>query len=136
MVTKKHIIIFFIAIGLILLLYLILSSTSVNNETAKNSNNTKVNVTEEEYTNQLKILVNNYKQVISGDEVDVEKIKTVKEDLLSLVVPVKYKDLHIKIILALIKMERFIEETDQTYKIESNNLINEALANNNWLEVK
>jgi hypothetical protein len=90
----------------------------------------------EKYTGQLKFLVADYREAISNDELDTEKIKNIKNSILDLMVPAQYRDLHVQIVLALVKMEEFVKNKDQAYKIESSNLINEALANNSWLETK
>ena len=136
MIKKKNIFIFLIVLGLLFTTYLLLSSEPVDKQIVKDSSNRELNITTTEYVSQFKVLVNNYRQAVMSDELDALKVKTIREDILALVVPTQYKDLHVQIVLALIKMEEFIKGADQSYKIESNNLINEALANNNWLETE
>jgi hypothetical protein len=134
MTKRDKFFIFLIVIGLIFFVYIILSSEPTSNNKNVENNNVELQGIEDEYKTQLKPLVQEYKKIIAEDEPDIEAIKTTKDNLLALTVPTKYKDLHIKIALALLKMEEFIKEKDQLFKTESNNLINEALANNNWLE--
>lgn len=136
MLKKKNILILLVVFGLAVLVYLLLSSESADKKAVEDDGKNEVSTIAIEYTSQMKDLVADYRQIIFNNELDIEKIEAIKNSILGLTVPAQYKDLHVQVILALIKMEEFIKGGSQNYKAESNNLINEALANNNWLETK
>jgi hypothetical protein len=132
----RNIFILFIVLVLLVSIYLLLSYESSDRPVAEEGIQQDAGAMAEKYTGQLKFLVADYREAISNDELDTEKIKNIKNSILDLMVPAQYRDLHVQIVLALVKMEEFVKNKDQAYKIESSNLINEALANNSWLETK
>ena len=132
----RNIFLLFIVLVLLVSIYLLLSYESSDRPVAEECIQQDAGAMAEKYTGQLKFLVADYREAISNDELDTEKIKNIKNSILDLMVPAQYRDLHVQIVLALVKMEEFVKNKDQAYKIESSNLINEALANNSWLETK
>ena len=138
MTKKAKIIVFLLCLSVILLLYLILtsepkaklSSTKVEN---KQNQLTKIEQLETDYTREVKPIFVKLVELISQEKYTNEEISQLKQQLLNLIVPTKFKNLHLDLFLAMIKMENYLESSKLSEKTASQQLISQAKADYSWL---
>ena len=73
------------------------------------------------------------RQTADENLLTLEFINQTKNQLLALKMPTKYKDLHLDLILAMTKMEDYLEDGDEGKKAESEELIQQAKTEYEWL---
>ena len=135
MAKKSKILIFFLLIALALALYLVLTSESVkkDNGSGDQAQNQTSERLEEEYLPKSAELFKQFGDLISRDDFTAEKITELKNKLLELKVPAKFKDLHVKFFMALTKMENYLSANDEAEKAESRQTINQLKADYSFL---
>ncbi len=137
MLKKQKILIFLLGILLVIVLYLILTSESVKKtdqpEQGQPAQQEKAAVLEENYQKMAKPIFIGFEELLSKDNFTVDKIIELKNKLLDLKVPAKFKELHIQLVLAMAKMENYLNQKKQEEKTDSLLMINQLKANYSWL---
>jgi len=131
---------------LLFVFYLIL--TSENNPAAENDqtnsgqnqptseDSKKAEALKSEYENNSSAIFSEYLELINSPTVAAEEVYAVKQKFLDLKVPVEYKNLHLNLVLALVKMENYLRAGQESDKLESQQLISRAAVNYSWLKQK
>lgn len=88
---------------------------------------------EENYKKESARIVGEYLNLTENPEYKPEQIGMIKQELLDLIVPTKFKDLHLNLVLAMSQMEIFSNAQAPEAKTASQELITEAKANYAWL---
>lgn len=138
MSKKAKILIFLLLIFLALVLYLILTSESIENkkltkqtnQTVKNENTASL---EANYRSQAKEIFTAYGKLAQDNNSTADKVKQLKNQLLALSVPAKFKELHINFVLALVRLENYLSGQKQEEKNASRQIINQLKADYSWL---
>jgi len=134
MTKKNKVLISLLVILLLLVLYLVLTSGSVRDESrpapAKNEDAVQL---ENNYTTEAKELFNDYLTMIQADSFTLESLAALKNKILDLKVPTKFKELHINLVLALTKMENYLNSRNEQEKIFSQQMVNQLKADYSWL---
>lgn len=141
MTKKAKIIVFLLCLSVVLLLYLILTSepkAKFPQAIMKIEQNqlTKVEQLEADYTREVKPIFAELVELINQQKYTNQEVSRLKQQLLNLIVPTKFKNLHLDLFLAIIKMENYLASGKSSEKIESQQLINQAKADYNWLNDK
>ena len=132
---QTKILIFLLLILLFLILYLIFTSESVKqtdnfDQQAKQAN---FALLEADYKSKAKEFFAVYEGLIKDNTFTEKNITELKDNLLALKVPAKLKDLHIRFVLALTKMENYLSQKDEREKGDSLQAINQLKADYSWL---
>ncbi len=90
---------------------------------------------EQDYKNSIKGILADYLRLIKNNNLDVYEIQELRDRLLSITVPPKYKDLHFQLVVAMGKMEKFLENGDKELKLAQENIISNLQNNYQWLNV-
>mgnify|MGYP001607965876 CR=1 FL=1 len=139
MTKKTKILLVLFVAALLLSLYLIATSEKVSkNKSGNLSGNEKgekVDLVklENDYKEGAKEAMAGYSRLIQGSAANAGQIEQLKNNLLALKVPAKFKDLHIDLVLAFDKIGKFLETNDEGEKIASQQMINRIKANYVWL---
>ena len=135
MAKKNIILVFFPLILLALILYLILTSESAKPaaKTVKPAPTGGAAGLEENYQDQAKQLFTDYENLAQNNNFTADKITELKNKLLALKVPAKFKELHLQFVLALTKMENYFNQPIQPEKNDSWRMINQLKADYGWL---
>lgn len=136
MAKQAKILIFFSLILLALILYLILTSESI-----KKIDNPEPNVKSEtgaapaeDYQSKVKKIFTAYEVLARQGNFTAEDIVNLKSKLLALKgLPAKFKELHLKFISALDRMEDYLKQKDQQGKSASQQIFNQLKADYSWL---
>lgn len=104
----------------------------LNREMMKNGS-TDSKKMEEKYKKEAARIVGEYLNLTAGQEYDLAQVGEIKQKLLDLTVPAKFKDLHLNLVLAMSQMEISLNGGEPEAKIASQELITEAKANYGWL---
>ncbi|MFA6306257.1 MAG: hypothetical protein WCV70_00185 [Patescibacteria group bacterium] len=132
---KQVTLIFLLAILFALVLYLIFTSGSIK-EAGKPAEQTKQDnsaLLENDYKLKAKEFFTAFENLIKDSSFTEENITELKNKLLSLKVPVKFKELHIQFVLALTKMENYFRQKDEQEKSNSLQAVNQLKADYSWL---
>ena len=135
MTKKTNILIILLLVALALVLYLILTSESVKPtaETVEPTPNESAALLEADYQEKAKPIFVDFEKLAGEDNFTVEKITELKNKLLDLKVPSKFKELHIQLVLAMAKMENYLNQKKLEEKAASRQMINQLKANYSWL---
>ena len=122
--------------ALFLVLYLIINSRPVV-RTKDNAGNQvrKVDLMllENDYKKEAKAILQEYYELINKDDLKTEELRAVRDKLLALKVPAKFKDLHLSLVLAVAKIEKSLADDSKEGRIAGREAINEIKANYTWL---
>ncbi|NCQ16486.1 hypothetical protein GW814_02445 [Candidatus Falkowbacteria bacterium] len=131
---KLKVLLLLLAVLLLLVLYLILTSESAREESrpAPAKNEAAVQL-ENNYTTEAKELFNDYSKMVQADSFTLEGLAALKNKILDLKVPTKFKELHINLVLALTKMENYLNSRNEQEKIFSQQMVNQLKADYSWL---
>ena len=135
MAKKDNFLIFLLVILLVLVFYLILTSESVKrteNFSQEVKNNAAVAL-ETNYKDKAKQIFADYEKLTQDKNFTNEKIAELKNKLLGLKVPTKFKELHIQFVLALTKIENYLSRQDEQEKSISQQITNQLKADYSWL---
>lgn len=137
MAKKSKILIFFWLILLVLILYLILTSESAKKIDNYSSQPVKNQITawpEEDYKAKVKEIFTAYEKLAQDNSFKAEKVIELKNKLLALKgLPAKFKELHLKFVSALDRMEDYLKQKDQQGKNTSQQISNQLKADYSWL---
>ena len=132
---KQKILIFLLLILLLLVLALIFTSESFkpeNNFVQEVKPNNSV-LLEADYKQKAKELFNIYDSLIKNDSFNKENIAELKNKLLALTVPVKFKELHLQFVLALTGTENYLNQEGEEGKNNSLDVVNQLKIDYSWL---
>ncbi len=143
MTNKSKIFIFLIIILLAAAAYLAVISKPVKQDQAGKQNDAKKNnavdamlnldLLEKSYKLETKVILANYLRIAQDETINIESVKQTKEQLLSLKVPTEFKELHLNLVLALDKMEDYLNGGDEEDKLKSQEMIESEKAKYEWL---
>ena len=88
---------------------------------------------ENDYKLKAKEFFTAYEALIKNNGFTEENLTELKNKLLGLKVPVQFKELHIKFVLALTRMENYLSQKDEREKSDSFQAINQLKADYSWL---
>lgn len=131
---KKRILVIFLLLALTLVLYLVLTSESAEKQIAGTpAENNRTASLENDYKPQAKELFASYEAMARDNNLNLEKISELKNKLLDLKVPLKFKKLHVDFVLALAKTEDYLNLKDEQERNASRQLVNQLKADYSWL---
>lgn len=135
MPKKQKVLIFLLLILLGLILYLIFTAESIKPlsnpaQPAKSDNSVSL---ETDYKFKTKELFDVYNNLIKNNSFTKENLAELKSKLLGLKVPVKFKELHLKFVLALSKTEDYLSRKNESEKSSSFQAVNQLKADYSWL---
>jgi cell division protein FtsB len=135
MAKKQKILIFLLFILFFLILYLIFTSESVKKTDNSNQpiRQTGSASLEAEYKLKTKEFFTAYENLIKNNNFTEKNITELKNNLLALRVPAQFKELHIKFVLILTKMENYLNQKDEREKSDSLQAANQLKADYSWL---
>lgn len=88
---------------------------------------------EADYKIETKNFVNNFSEIIKREDFVVDDIKILRDGLLDLKVPAEFKELHLDLVMAIIKMENFLENNYLEDGVASQEIIKKSLESYPWL---
>jgi len=136
MTKKAKILIILFSFSLLLILYLFFTSEPINKKIEPDkevkSGTTKIEQLEISYRQQAQPIVANYLGLLKNNYT-IDQVSQIKNKLLDLRVPTKFKNLHINLVLALTKMENYLTGGKESEKVESQQIISQAKADYDWL---
>ena len=103
------------------------------NNVFKNEERADLIKLENDYKAAAKAILADYSNSIQVADAKADQIGKAKSELLTLKVPTKFKDLHLNLVLAMVKMENFFASRDENEKIASQQMINQIKVNYAWL---
>lgn len=136
MSKKLKILVVLLVIILALFFYLVLTSQSLNGGEAVKGENESQKIKEKlvsDYKNSANRILTDYWQLSQGKDVSAEEGEYLKNRLLELKVPADFKELHLNLVMALVKLENYWQTGDEGEKSESERLVNQAKLNYDWL---
>ncbi|MBI4779316.1 hypothetical protein HY797_02600 [Candidatus Falkowbacteria bacterium] len=135
MQKKQKILIFLLLVLFVLVLYLILTSESarkIDNSGKPIKSESSVSP-ENGYKLKTKEFLSAYENLIKADSLAEKDIMELKNKLLDLRVPLEFKELHMRFILALNSMENYLSQKDEQGKSDSLQAFNQLKADYSWL---
>jgi len=138
MSKKEKILLFLLVMILVTFIYLIITSESsiIKNKETENfkENDNYLEELEDSYKQKVSEILSKYLKLAEGSDFNIKQINDVRNELLNLKMPAKYKDLHLSIVLAINKMENYLLAGNEQIKMESQQIINQVKANYIWLD--
>lgn len=138
MTKKSKILLFLIFIIFLLFLYLVITSKPVNNVKLNDDRQLgEMDIKlDENYKKEASRILSFYSRLVKEGEINLDKVKDIKNQLLGLRVPTEFKNLHLSLVFALTKRENYLINGDNKEKLASQQLISQAKANYKWLNIK
>ena len=136
MSKKLKILVVLLVIILALFLYLALTSRPLDGGTGVKANNQSEEIREKlasDYKNSVNRVLFDYWQLVQAKDVTVEEGEYLKNRLLGLKVPVGFKELHLNLVMALTKLNNYLENGDEEEKEESGQMVSQTTAGYDWL---
>ena len=139
MTNKVKVLFFSLLILFALVLYLILTSESAKKNDGQNLpvNQTDGETTalpEEVYQVKFKEIFIAYEKLERNNNFTVEEVDGLRNELLAIKgLPAKFKNLHLKFVQALDRMEDYLNRTDEQGKNASQQILNQLKADYSWL---
>jgi len=136
MSKKLKILIVLSVIILALFLYLVLTSRPLDGGAGANVDNQADEIREKlvsDYKNSVSRILTDYWQLVQGKDIPAEEGEYLKNRLLELKVPADFKELHLNLVMALVKLEDYLKNGDEKKKEESGQLVNQASSDYDWL---
>lgn len=133
MPRKKKILVILLAVFLILTSYLILSSALIKNKLKTAVSDDRLEARQSDYQEEVKRIFSDYEKLTLDESITIEKVREVKQRLLNLLVPAELKDLHLNFVLAISRMENYLNSRLMQEKNFSRQLINKLKADYGWL---
>lgn len=122
--------------ALFLVLYLIINSRPVvrtKDNAGSQVKKVDLMLLENDYKKEAKAILQEYYELIDKDDLKTEELRAVRDKLLALKVPAKFKDLHLSLVLAVAKIEKSLADDSKEGRIAGQEAINEIKANYTWL---
>ncbi|MDO9399200.1 MAG: hypothetical protein Q7T79_00720 [bacterium] len=135
MIKREQILISLIFVFLLVAIYLVFTSKTIQKVDQSNLTTANVDIAqlEEKYQTQVKKIFNNYEKLIVNNNYTLDQIVQIKNRLLNLQVPTKFKDLHINLILALTRIENWLMNKDETEKVIAQQIIDQIKIDYSWI---
>ena len=136
MSKKTKILTALIVLILILFLYLTLTSRPLNNEPGARVNDQSEidkGKLRSDYKTAVNKILDEYGQLVEDGGIEAGKEGYLKNWLLELKVPVELKQLHLNLVLALTKLGNYFESGDEDEKAGSQQLVEQAGVDYDWL---
>ncbi|MDD5290827.1 MAG: hypothetical protein PHZ04_01800 [Patescibacteria group bacterium] len=136
MSKKLKILIVLLVIILALFLYLVLTSRPLDGGAGVKANNQANEIKEKlisDYKNNASRILTDYWQLAEGKDIPVEEGEYLKNRLLELKVPADFKELHLNLVMALTKLNNYLENGDEEEKEESEQMVNQSASEYDWL---
>jgi len=135
MTQRGRILILLIIFFLLIIVYLILTAETVvkNDQVNSATDQNKIIELEQQYKKQVIAIFNDYTKLITGESYTLEQVSQLKNRLLDLKVPTKFKDLHINFVLSLTRLENYLLDKDEAEKAKSQQVIGQLKADYSWL---
>jgi len=135
MTKRGRILILLIIFFLLIIVYLILTTETVvkNDQVNSATDQNKIIELEQQYKKQVIAIFNDYTKLITGESYTLEQVSQLKNRLLDLKVPTKFKDLHINFVLSLTRLENYLLDKDEAEKAKSQQVIGQLKADYSWL---
>lgn len=137
MEKKQKILIFLLLILLALIAYLILTSESVKPTApaakSQPAEQEKAARLEADYQSGVKPIFADYGKLDGENNITADKIAELKNRLLALKVPAKFKELHIRLVQILDGMQDYLSQNNQKMKNQSSQIFNQLKADYSWL---
>lgn len=135
MAKKQKVLIFLLAILFGLILYLILTSESIKpaNDAGRPVRPDSSVSLETDYQLRAGEFFRTLEALIKNNNFTGENIRELKNKWLALKVPAKFKELHLKFVLVLGKMENYLSRKDEREKSESFRAVSQLKADYSWL---
>lgn len=138
---KEKILLILVIAALTVALYLIATSSPVNNtkqsapdnQAGEEGQGIDLVKLEEDYEKEVKSIFADYLRLTAEADLDGARVKQIKNKLLALRTPTKFKDLHLNLVLAMVKMEDFFISGAAEEKVASQRLLSEIKANYIWI---
>lgn len=132
---KQKILIFLLLILFFLVLYLIFTSESARlpDNSAEQANSNNAILLKEDYKLKAKEFFSVFENLANAGGFTQGNTAELKNKLLDLKVPVKFKDLHIKFIMALAGVEDYLAGKGGSFKSGSLQVVNQLKADYSWL---
>lgn len=120
---------------MVLILYLIFTSESIKPENNVNKQVKPDNLAglETNYKLQAREFFLAYEALIKNNNITQQNITELENKLLALKVPVKFKELHLRFVLALNRTENYLNQKDEREKGDSFQAISQLKADYSWL---
>jgi hypothetical protein len=99
----------------------------------KSSKKIDLSKMEDDYRSEIKIRFSEIYTYLTSAAFDSGKLESIKSGILSLRVPVKYKDLHLELVLAIDKMENFEKYGKMDDKKNSLKILDQVKNENKWI---
>jgi len=132
--SKKYIFTILVCALLAVLTIIIIGYMEHSRQISSNSKNpVDLARLENNYKKNAKLIFNDFIQLTDGKDITLEQIKQIKARLLDLKVPADYKEFHIKLLLAIVKMENYLDNKNSTDKEESRKIISQTKLANPWI---
>jgi len=135
MEKKAKILIFLLLILFLLILYLIFTSESVKeaDNPGQQIKQDSSAMLESDYKVKAKEYFTVCEGLVNNNSFNQANIAGLKNKLLALKVPVKFKELHIQFVLALTRIENYLSQKDEREKSGGLEAINQLKADYSWL---
>lgn len=131
---KSKFLIILLTILLLLILYLLLTSEYAKDRIPAAPAKTVTSATlDNDYMAKTKILFGDYLKLIQTDNFTVNQVTNLKNSLLELKVPAKFKELHLTLVLALTKMENYLNSKDEQDNFTGRQMVNQLKIDYGWL---
>lgn len=130
---KFLILLLLVLFGLVLYLILTSESTGTVSDSEQPAKSGEAARLEAGYRSKAREFFMAFDGLIRSDNFNGENIRELKNKLLDLKVPAKFKELHLKFVLALSKLEDYSGEKDEGKKSDSLKTIGQLKADYGWL---
>ncbi len=138
--TRSKILLFFAAAAFLIFLYLLATSggseverPQADDEPADQAAGVSAAELRANYQASAREILVAYENLTATGEATVERVRETKAALLELVVPAEYKDLHLGLVLALIKIETYLTTGEEEAAVDGRQLIEQAKLKYEWL---
>jgi len=137
MTKRERVLIILIFVFLLASVYLILISKPARKVDQLNltSDNRAIALMEEKYQEQAKNIFIDYEKLIADNNYALEQITQIKNKLLDLKTPAKFKELHLNLVLALMRMENWLIDKNESEKTKSQQIIDQIKIDYSWLRL-
>lgn len=140
--SGKIVITFFLAVVFVLAIFFLnLAVTPANQDKISENNQPtktqalKVDLVklESEYKARTIVSLNGYLDLVQEQKLNREALEKIKNELLSIKVPTQFKDLHIDLVMAMVKMDNFLQDGKNDDKKISEEIIAKVKKTYPWL---
>lgn len=88
---------------------------------------------EEGYKKDMAVIFNNCDSLVESENADEAALNSEKDKILGMTVPPGYRDFHLKLVMAIEKMDKFLEAGDESGKLAAVEMMRDLKDKNAWL---